>query len=76
MNIQETLLENFKDLTFDKQQVVLDFIKYLKFQQENKPKSRKSLKGLWSDLNFTVTEEDITSARQEMWGKFPKELEL
>lgn len=76
MNIQETLLENFNDLTFDKQQVVLDFIKYLKFQQENKPKSRKSLKGLWSDLNFTVTEEDITSARQEMWGKFPKEFEL
>ncbi len=76
MNIEEILLENFKDLAFERQKLALEFIKFLKFQQENQPKSQKSFKGLWADINFSVTEEDIDSARKEMWSKFPREFEL
>ncbi len=76
MNIQETVVENLKDLPFDQQKTVLDFIKFLKLQQQNKPKSKKSLKGLWSDLNFSITEDELTLARKEMWGKFTREIEL
>ena len=32
---------------------------------------RKSLRGLWRGLD--ITEEEIAEARQEMWGKFPRE---
>jgi hypothetical protein len=34
MNIQQVVLENFKDLTIDKQKAVLDFVKFLKYQQQ------------------------------------------
>ena len=35
------------------------------------PKTRKSLRGLWKSIN--ITEDDITEARQEAWGNFPRE---
>ncbi|MCI0394025.1 MAG: hypothetical protein L0332_23185 [Chloroflexi bacterium] len=38
-------------------------------QGEKRPK--RSLYGLWSDVNISA--EDINEARQEMWGKFPRE---
>ena len=34
---------------------------------------RKSLHGLWADLNVDVSEEDIQEMRREMWGNFPRE---
>lgn len=66
MNIQESVLENFKDLTVDKQKVVLDFIQFLKFQQQNQTSSPLKLKGLWASLNFSVSEDDIANIRQEI----------
>ena len=36
-------------------------------------KPRKSLRGLWRGVNLSDTE--ITEARKEMWGNFPKELQ-
>ena len=33
--------------------------------------SRKSLRGLWKGLDISA--EEIVQARQEMWGKFPRE---
>jgi hypothetical protein len=38
-------------------------------QRLKKPK--RSLYGLWSGVS--VSTEDIDEARQEMWGKFPRE---
>ena len=32
---------------------------------------RRSLRGLWKDID--ITDEDIATARQEMWGNFPRE---
>jgi hypothetical protein len=32
---------------------------------------RKSLYGLWADVD--VSAEDISAARSEMWGNFPRE---
>ncbi len=32
---------------------------------------RKSLRGLWRGLDITA--EDISQARREMWGNFPRE---
>jgi hypothetical protein len=31
---------------------------------------------LWADLNMNITEEDIAEARREMWGNFPRDIEL
>ena len=38
-----------------------------------KPVKRKSLYGLWKDLNVRMTAEDIDQARKEMWANFPRE---
>jgi hypothetical protein len=35
------------------------------------PTSRKSLRGLWRDLD--LTEANINEARREMWSNFPRE---
>ncbi len=78
MTIEQVVLENIRDLPTEKQQQVLDFVTFLKRQttinlQSSSQGSRKSYKGMWADLGINVTDEDITSARQEMWGNFPRE---
>ena len=34
---------------------------------------RRSLEGLWADLDVDISDEDIDSARRDMWGGFPRE---
>ena len=34
---------------------------------------RKSLYGLWKDLDVHLTAKNIDRARKEMWGNFPRE---
>ncbi|MBD2384754.1 DUF2281 domain-containing protein [Cylindrospermum sp. FACHB-282] len=75
MTIEQTVLENLRELPPDKQQEVLDFIQFLK-QKSLPKKPRRSLYGLWSDLDIEISEKDITEARQEMWGNFPKDIPL
>ena len=47
----------------DKQQYVLAFVESL---NANEGKPLKSPKGLWSDLNLTVSEAEIAEVRQEL----------
>lgn len=78
MTIEQAVLENLQDLPTEKQQQVLDFVKFLKQQVTIKSESsiqgnRKSYKGMWADLGIQITDEDIAEVRQEMWGNFPRE---
>jgi hypothetical protein len=75
MTIEQQVLEKLRDLPPDKQKEVLDFVDQLKEGKAPK-KPLKSLLGLWADLNFHVTEEDIAEARREMWGNFPRDIKL
>jgi len=59
--------EKFRDLPPEKQKEVLDFVDFLKEKNLTK-KPRRSLLGLWADLNVHITEEDIAEARREMVG--------
>ena len=73
MTIEEQVLEKLRELPPEKQKEVLDFVDFLK--EKNRPvQPRRSLLGLWEDLNINIAEEDIAEARREMWGKFPREL--
>jgi mRNA-degrading endonuclease RelE of RelBE toxin-antitoxin system len=75
MTIEQQVLEKLRDLPPDKQKEVLDFVDFLK--EKNSPKKpRRSLLGLWADLNTHITEEDIAQARREMWGNFPRDIKL
>ena len=75
MTIEQQVLEKLRDLPPDKQKEVLDFVDFLK--EKNSPKKpRRSLLGLWADLNTHITEEDIAQARRETWGNFPRDIKL
>jgi hypothetical protein len=72
MNIEQTVLEKMRTLSPDKQQEVIDFIEFLQHKSGAK-QPRRSLKGLWADLEVDLTAEDITEIRKEMWKNFPRE---
>lgn len=71
INIEAAIIENLRVLPEEKQQEVLDFVEFLKAKNLLKDSSRQ-IKGMCADLNVSITEEDITEARREMWGNFPK----
>lgn len=75
MTIEQQVLEKLRELPPEKQKEVLDFVDFLK-EKNGARTPRRSLLGLWSDLNTHITEEDIAEARREMWGNFPRDIEL
>ncbi len=72
MTSEEILLEKFKVLPINRQQELLDFAEFLE-QKESVKKPRVSLKGIWSDMNVSVTDADIREARNEMWRGYTKD---
>ena len=75
MTIEQQVLERLRELPPEKQKEVLDFVDLLK--RKNGPKApRRSLLGLWSDLDTHITEEDIAEVRREMWSNFPRDIKL
>jgi hypothetical protein len=69
MTIEQQVLEKLRNLPPEKQKEVLDFVDFLK-EKGGLKKPRRSLLGLWADLNVHITEEDIAEARREMWSNF------
>jgi len=68
MSIEEAILEKVRSLPPEKKAEVLQFLSGLEASAH--PPFR-SPKGILSDLNFTITEEDLAEARREMWSGFP-----
>ena len=69
----ENVLELVKHLSpVDKVRLIQGIVADLERElQATHSTPRKSLRGLWRDLD--ITEEDIAEARREMWGDFPRE---
>jgi hypothetical protein len=76
MTIEQQVVEKLRDLPPEKQKEVLDFVDSLREKNGDEKKPLRSLLGLWADLNIHITEEDIAEARREMWGNFPRDIEL
>jgi hypothetical protein len=75
MTIEQAVVEKLRVLPVEKQQEVLDFVEFLQHRSLPKP-PRRSLKGLWADLKIDLAEADIAEVRREMWGNFPRDIEL
>jgi hypothetical protein len=71
MTVEQQVLEKLRGLPPQKQVEVLAYISRL---QENTDQPRRSLSGLWADLGVNVSEKDISEARREMWGNFPRDI--
>ena len=72
MSLERSVIQKILSLTPDQQREVMDFVDSLQ-KGSAEPHRRRSLMGLFSDLNIHITEEDIAEARREMWGNFPRE---
>lgn len=70
MTLEEAVLQNLRELPPDQRKAVLDFAEFLR-SKTALPQAAQSLKGLWADLDVDISEDDISIARQEMWGDFP-----
>ncbi|MBM3766963.1 MAG: DUF2281 domain-containing protein [Acidobacteria bacterium] len=68
--IEEAVIAKLRELPVDKQMEVLDFANFL---APRDPSPRKSVRGLWKEMGFSISAEDIDEARKEMWGNFPRE---
>ena len=73
MNIEQNVLDKLRQLPVKKRQELLDFAEFLAQKNTIQPKL-KTIKGLCTDLQIDIIEEDIKEARQEMWGNFPREI--
>jgi phage-related protein len=72
MTVEEQVLEKLRELPPQKQKEVLAFVSLLQEKVQNG--TRKSLHGLWAGLDVKVSEADISDARREMWGGFPRDI--
>lgn len=71
MTLEQSILEAVRTLSPEKQQELLAHAE--KLRNESGPlKPRWSGKGLWADLNITLTAEEIEENQREMWKNFPR----
>ena len=75
MSIEEKLIERLRELPPEKQKEVLTFVDSLNDKSRAR-KNLRSLEGLLEDFHIEITEEDIAEARREMWGNFPRDVEV
>ena len=71
--LEQQILGSIRSLPIQQQHEVLNFAQFLHQKSAPLP-PRRSLKGLGTDLKIQITEADISEARQELWGSFPREI--
>ncbi|OQW92484.1 MAG: hypothetical protein BWK78_01575 [Thiotrichaceae bacterium IS1] len=82
MNIEQAILNHLNKLPPDKQQEVLDFVEFLttRIDHSQPPDDQKKpaplSMGALAHLGVHITQEEIKEARREMWGNFPREVNL
>jgi hypothetical protein len=72
--VEQVVVATLRQLSPEQQQEVLDFTEFLRQKQPKSLPRRSRLKGACADLKLHIMEETIATARQEMWGNFPREL--
>jgi len=70
--IEEAVIALLRELPSEKQREVLDFASSLRDKAGERPHP-KSVRGLCANLGFRISAEEITEARKELWGQFPRE---
>jgi hypothetical protein len=72
INLEQSILEAVRTLPPERQQEILEHAERLRSQAES-PTPRWSGKGLWADLNITLTTDEIEENQREMWKNFPRD---
>ena len=72
MSLEEAILEAVRALPAEKQQEILNYATRLRGQTTVK-KPLRTVKGLWADLDVSLSAEEIETNQREMWKNFPRE---
>ena len=72
MTLEQSIIEAVRSLPPEKQEEILDHAERLR-RESQLLKTRWSGKGLWAELNVTLTAEEIEQNRREMWKNFPRD---
>lgn len=72
MSIEQSVIDKILAMTPEQQREVMEYVEGM-LQRGTRNPPRRSLLGLWADLGVQINENDISEARQEMWGNFPRE---
>jgi hypothetical protein len=72
ITLEQSILEAVRSLSPEQQHEILEHAQKLR-RQSGPSTSRWNGKGLWADLNITLTAEEIEENQREMWGNFPRD---
>jgi hypothetical protein len=72
MPLEEAILDAVRALPSAKQQEILDHASRLR-EEAGKKGSFRSVRGLWAELDVSLSAQQIDENQQEMWRKFPTE---
>ncbi len=77
MSLQTDLIEKIKQLPEDEQLLVKSLVDELARKVQRPAEgSQAAWFGSLERLGITISETDISEARREMWGDFPREVNL
>jgi hypothetical protein len=80
MSVEEAVLEKLRVLPEAQKQQVLDFADFLIVKKRKPAKKaaskRPRLLGKYAYLQVSLQTSDLLAAREEMWGQFPRDIEL
>ena len=70
----DTVLDLLRQLPpRDRLKVLVQALPEIEQELPETPRPLRSLRGLWKDLDFDITAEEIDQARREAWANFPRE---
>ena len=70
----DTVLDLLRQLSpRDRLKVLVQALPEIEQELVVPPASLETLRGLWKDLDFDITAEEIDQARREAWANFPRE---
>ena len=72
MSLEQAILNAVRALPTEKQQEILNHATRLRDQATGK-RPLRSIKGLWADLEISLSSEEIEANQYEMWKNFPRE---
>lgn len=80
ISIEEAVIERLRFLPEAQKQEVLDFVDFLAVRKQKNlkktvPKLPKLL-GRYANLKVAFEERDLLEDRTQMWGQFPRKIEL
>ena len=72
MSIEQQIIEAVRALPDDKQEEILMHATRLR-DEAGPRKPFKSIRGLWADLNISLSAEEIEENQRDMWKNFPRD---